>query len=244
MNIIVLIGIAVIALVAFLARTVVRAEYGWWGPRLARGIIHVTSVIAPRPGQREEWLGMLAEQGVSGVLFALQLVPGSVRMRVEHIHRKRQVAGFWREGLYLYGAAINLAFISVNAAAGIRSIAQHDYSSGVALFAIFAAGGPLLLWCARSSLRTIDVKWVESCLLTGLPREQLEVCLWTRGERAAWAAYEIAANDYTKPNGTPWPRAQRPLARYRMGRLFSDRLFERSVRRAERLTARDENPVA
>ncbi len=241
MNIIALIGIGLVVLAVFLARTVIRAEYGWWGPPLAERIVHVAAVIAARPGQREEWLDQLAlcqERGIPGVLFSRQLAKGSVKMRAGHIHTKRRRAGFWKEGVYLYNALLQFACATSMAVAGTRNLAQRDYALGffsVGLFAIFA---PLLIWCTRMALRTIDVKWIESCLNAGLTREQLDTSLWTHGERAALAAYEVAQNEHFN-NGTPWPWAQRSLVMYRMGWLFTEWFFKSSAGHAEKRAARD-----
>jgi hypothetical protein len=237
MNIIALIGIGLLAVIAFLGRTVIRAEYGWWGPRVAERIVSLASAVAARPGQRDEWLGELSEhqkQGVPGVLFALQLVKGGVRMRAHHIRMKHRRAGLFDDCWYLYLGVLQLANLLNDAVSTIRSLAQHDYTSAVLSFSILTISAPLVIWTMRSSLRGIDVKWVVACLLTGPTREQLDACLWTHGEQTALAAYETAVDDFNE--GTPWAWAQRPLTVYRMGNLFNNRLFEWRARRTARQT--------
>jgi hypothetical protein len=238
-----LIGIGFLAVVLFLARTVVRAEYGWWGPRVAEKIIHLASIIAARPGIRDEWLGELEAsqqvQGIPGVIYSLrQLVIASVRMRTQHIRTKQRRAGFFSECYYLYLSVFQILSIVDNAVAGLRSLALHDFTSAGLSFGIVAVIAPLIVWTARTAVRGIDVKWVVSCLETGMTREQLDTCLWTRGERAASAAYAVAHSDHYD-NGTPWSWAQRPLSVYRMGWLFNERLFAWSARRAEKRAARN-----
>lgn len=241
MNVIVLVGIGVIALSAFLARTVIRAEYAWWGPRVATRIIHLASVIAPRPGQREEWLGLLAEQGVPGVLFALQLVPASVRMRVAHVNRKQRAYGwFKRSNLYLF--SIYLAFFVVVDPIGlIEAIARHNFGQAAYAVGYFAVTVAMFGFGVRMDLRAIDVQWVETCAASCATRDQLDACLWTRGEHAAMDVYTATVADYN--NGTSWLRARRRLATYKTSRWLGGKLYDWKAGRVERRAARHE-PIA
>ena len=210
MNIIVL--IEKFAIIAFLAGTVIRAEYAWWGARVARGIIHIESVIAPRPGQREEWLGLLADQGVPGILFALQLVPASVRMRVAHVNRKHRGKG-WRTRSDLYVFSLCLALIVVvNTLGIIDSIARHNFGQAAYSFGFFAVTAAICWLNVRMDLRSIDVRWVETCATTCATREQLDACLWTRGEHVAMEVIIATIADHNA--GMSQLRARRRLATY------------------------------
>jgi hypothetical protein len=84
-------------------------------------------------------------------------------------------------------------------------------------------------------LRVTDVKWIEACVATCPTREQLDACLWTRGEHVAMEVYAAAVADYN--NGTSWLRARRRLAMYTTSRRLGAKLYDWKAGRVERRAA-------
>jgi hypothetical protein len=77
-----------------LLRTILDAEYTWWGAKLARAITRVAGRLVPRADRTSraaEWLAeleVLQQQSIAGVLMALGLLTAAANMRATAVARR------------------------------------------------------------------------------------------------------------------------------------------------------------
>ena len=170
-----------------------------------------------------------------GVMFSLQLVLAGVRVRGGHARQKRHRMS-WHRYIVVCGPYVNLAGLASYFVWGIDRLAGHQFRSAAVLLGLVVILFPPMFWTERRVQRRFNVTWVAQCLKATETRDQFESCLWTRGERAAWTAWQQAITDAN--NGVPWLRAQRPLLLYRLGTKVGARTHDRRVRRSEQSAGR------
>ena len=209
-----------VAALAFTARVIVDAEYSWWGRALAERTCGLASKVA-RP-RATEWRSLLSERqsqlGIPCVLFALDLLRASIRMRVAHILAKLHCAS-WSHlvglaAFFVFGP-MNIAFLPAQIQTAIARPEHRWFNLMLLCYTVLML--PLGLWTARCCWRSITLMWALRSLRQMKSVDEVPRYIWTRSE--AHALLAIASLFETQADGTPPPLAHRRLQSYIRGRL-------------------------
>jgi hypothetical protein len=203
------------------ARVVADKEYAWWG-RLAADRVYrlASSIAAPRAA---EWRSLLGERqsqlGIPCLLFALDLLLASARMRMAHVMEKLGHTCWPIRGLLivvLVGEATAVWSVSM----GLRYVAWGE-NTWVTDVGIFVAAVMIFydFWVGAYAWRLVTVEWL--CWRLDQTNPMLDEdeaiadvapSLWTRSEAHALLAIRQSFGSHT--DGTPERSAWRPLNRY------------------------------
>ena len=216
-----MIAAVLVAVVLYVTKLVLQAEYPWWGGKLARLATRYAARVAPRPTRREEWLaelGVCQDTGTAGVCHAVGFLIAAMRLRWAHtreklgaVNRKRRF-NFWLNGVFVFCGVVYCAAFARDGLAG--------NPAGAALDAVYAGAVWIqCIWMVQTDLRKIDLAWVNQRLAAweaaSRPTEDPGEWCQTESERALMFILLRLALDVR--SGVPERLARKGLRRHLLG---------------------------